>query len=147
MRSTKHGDTLPADTIMDASTAELITDALVAEGEELQRVLYAMGVVSGAPHTAEWSISLDQFSLYCNAHCVVMVGHLPSCYWPKYKRSTQAPMHAPLCTCHVFCQCAECEHQHFVAGLVAPAGEPPDLGNCPDHRRVGRKRKADMALT
>ena len=78
-----------------------------------------------------------------HTHCVVMTGHLPFAYWPKYKRLTGERKAVTFCTCGCFGQHVECEHQYFALALTAGPGELPDLANAPFVSKRGRKRKLD----
>ena len=117
---------------------------MIFEGQSLESLLRAQGVVTGDAWTATWHIDVDRLRALFEDHCVVIRGHLPAHYWPRYKRCSGLPIAGTLCTCQTFGQSAECEHQYFVLGMLARPGERPDLRNTPLIRPMGRKRKADV---
>ena len=100
---------MPADAVVDKRMAELIVDAIVYEGEKLQKTLVHLGIVKGEPYSDNWHVDLQQLTYYFWDHCVVMTGHLPTHYWPKFKRYSRSPVACTLCTCQCFGQHIECE--------------------------------------
>ena len=141
MRSHIVDDTMPADAVVDERTANVIVDAIVSEGQKLERLLIDAGIVEGEALTHSWDVSLEKLRHFFVDHCVVMKGHLPFHYWPKHRRSTQERVAVTLCSCKVFMQNSECEHQYFILGHLAKPGERPDLSMCPEVRHKGRRPK------
>ena len=138
---------MPADAVVEDGVAQGIVDAIVAQGKELEKVLLETGIVTGQPHTESWQVDAEQLVRHFDRHCVIMRGHLPRYYWPKYRRGSSDQRDVTLCTCREFARHAECEHQVFVLALCARPGDPPDLENAPTVRKTGRKRKAEANLT
>ena len=124
------------------SDATHVVDAITSEGVALERVLMEAGVVTGDAWSEAWSLDTKVLRRLFHDLCVVMKGHLPGEYWPKYRKASQEPREITLCTCPEFAQHAECEHQVFVLGMLARPGESPNLANTPLVRKKGRKRKA-----
>ena len=142
MRTHRIDKVWPAQAVVDSDVANLIADAIVAEGLALQNALEKMQVVVGDSYTADWHINLQNLSTFFVDHCAVMTGHLPSHYWPKYHRLTQEELPLTICTCQMFSQHASCEHQYFVLGLNALPGQPTNFNDMPDVSKKGRPKKS-----
>ena len=111
----KVGETMPADAKVSPEDAAVIVDLLLAEGAALEKLLEKSGIVSGEKRSDAWQVNHALLTSFFVHHCVVITGHLPSEYWPKYRRSNSEPRPVSLCTCAEFGQHAECEHVVFCA--------------------------------
>ena len=140
MSSQQVGEIMPASAVVSEEDATHIVELLISEGPRLEKLLVDTGIVSGDPGTPEWQVNLEALTHLLHNHCVVMEGHLPTAYWPRYRRATGELRQTIVCTCLEFCQHAECEHQVFVLGLRGGAGAPV-LADAPLVRKKGRKRK------
>ena len=129
-----------ADVRIPKEEAGSIVDALVLDGVPLENHLIRMGVVSGSPRTPSWRLDLHKLTHFFWGHCVVIIGHLASHDWPRYRRSSQALLSCYLCTCQCFGQHLECEHHIYVQALNTKPGEICALQNTPTLAKKGRPR-------
>jgi hypothetical protein len=141
MQTHRVGDIMPAKAVISKPDADCVVSMITSEGPALEKILVKAGIVLGEPWTDTWSVDFNVARHFFKDLCVVITGHLPGQYWPKYRKLTRERRDTTLCTCAEYVQHAECEHQVFVLGLLASPGEAPDLESTPTIRKKGRKRK------
>ena len=106
----------------------------------LEARLLATGIISEEKCSDTLHVDHKSLGRRVDDHCVVMTGHLPAEYWPKYRRRTSEPRAVTLCTCGEFSAHAECEHQLFVLAQEDGPGAPR-LSDAPTKKKLGRKCK------
>ncbi|CAE6960638.1 RPL15 [Symbiodinium sp. CCMP2592] len=140
MRSTKVGDAMPADAVIDPERAQLLVDLLLLSGQQLAKKLRVCGLIKGK--SAEETLDLGLWQdLFCK-HAVVVDGHLGRQWWPRQWRTAQTAAPSTLCTCYTFLMHAQCEHCIYVQALDKTGSV--NLNAIPMRRPKGRKRKAEL---
>lgn len=150
LRTEKHAKETPAEAKISPSLAQNMVDLITNEGNALEATLLQTTIVEGELSDGTWSVNIDRVEDYLCRHCVVMCGHLPKAYWPRYRKGSKISEDFLLCTCKWFIQHACCEHVYFVATLRGQKPHPsmdraPNLEDTVDihPHNVARRMEAE----
>ena len=108
MQSQRHREVDPCMGTPSRDFADDVVALLTSEGSELENVLLRTGIVTGSKAGKDWTVNVDKLAAHLKTHCVVMHGHFPCPYWPKFKRITGKQLDAVLCSRAGFVQHAGC---------------------------------------